>query len=252
MYRVSRSNWARRFFYLLTVALLTGPRVGATTLSGQDRITIDDARPVKAAVAQLEQKYGWIITYEDPPFVHPDDLDDLTVGPSGGKRALTPKRRRLVVELPPGTSATQRNRSVVQAVLDANETSNPSQRFQLLESDLGFHVIPGFARNQSGQVSHVAAVLDTRVTMQVTDVPALDVLNELCLKLSGPGNPRIDLGTMPGGLLRTRRVTVAITNAAARDVLVEVLRQLGVPLTWRLLYSPSAPQAYFLNLVAPG
>ena len=252
MDRVWLSNGTDRFFFLLTVALLTGPGFGATTLSGQDRITVDDPRPVKAAVAQLERKYGWIITYEDPPFVHPDDLDDLTVGPSGGKRALTPKRRRLVVELPPGTAATRRNRRVIQAVLDANETSNPSQRFRLLESDFGFHVVPAFGRDQSGQVSQVAVVLDTRVTMQLTDVPALDVLNELCLKLSGSGNPRIALGTIPEGLLRTRRVSVTITNDRARDVLVEVLRQLAVPLTWRLLYSPSAPQAYFLNVVAPG
>lgn len=253
MYCAWRSSGTRLVFLLMTVTLLAGPSFGAAPLSGQsDRITVDDPRPVKAAVAELERKYGWIITYEDPPFVHADDLDDLTVGASGGKRALTPKRRRLVVELPSRTAVTRRDGTVIQAVLDANEKSNPSQRFRLLQSDFGFHVVPAFGRDQSGHVTPVAVVLDTRVDMRLANVPASDVLEQLCQKLSGSQNPRIAIGTVPEGLLRTKRVSVTVTNARARDVLVDVLRQLDVPLTWRLLYSPSAPQAYFLNVVAPG
>jgi hypothetical protein len=253
MYRVWLSSGTRLVFFLTAVAVMTAPRFEAATLIGQNRITVDDPRPVKAAVAELERKYRWIITYEDPPFLHLDDLDDLTKpGVSGGKRALTPKRRRLVVELPSGTNAGRRDRRVIQAILDANEASNPSQRFRLLESDFGFHVVPALARDQSGQVTQVAVVLDTRVTIQLTNVPAFDVVNELCLKLSGSGNSRVLIGTIPEGLLRSKRVSITNKNDRARDVLVELLRQLDIPLTWRLLYSPSTPQAYFLNLVEPG
>src|SRR5262245_24782124 len=34
------------------------------------KISVEDPRPVSKAIETLEDKYGWIITYEDPRYVH--------------------------------------------------------------------------------------------------------------------------------------------------------------------------------------
>jgi hypothetical protein len=41
-------------------------------------ITVQDARPVAKAIQELEKRYGWQITYEDPPYSHYSDLTDAT------------------------------------------------------------------------------------------------------------------------------------------------------------------------------
>ncbi len=35
-------------------------------------------RPVAEAVRELERRYDWQITYEDPPYVHYSDIVDVT------------------------------------------------------------------------------------------------------------------------------------------------------------------------------
>src|SRR3984893_19497801 len=41
-------------------------------------LTVQDPRPVAAAIQELEKRYGWQITYEDPPYVHYSDLTDVS------------------------------------------------------------------------------------------------------------------------------------------------------------------------------
>src|SRR5215468_1045698 len=42
------------------------------------KLSVDDPRPVAEAVKQLQEKYGWVITYEDPRLVNESDLLDET------------------------------------------------------------------------------------------------------------------------------------------------------------------------------
>ena len=41
-------------------------------------ITVQNPRPVAKAIEELETRYGWQITYEDPPYVYYGDLTDVT------------------------------------------------------------------------------------------------------------------------------------------------------------------------------
>jgi hypothetical protein len=41
-------------------------------------ITVQDPRPVAKAILELEDRYGWRITYEDPPYMHCSDFTDAT------------------------------------------------------------------------------------------------------------------------------------------------------------------------------
>jgi hypothetical protein len=42
-------------------------------------LTVRDPRPVAKAIEELDTRYGWQITYEDPPYIHDSDIPDVTV-----------------------------------------------------------------------------------------------------------------------------------------------------------------------------
>ena len=75
--------------------------------AARDHISVNDPRPVACAAETLEKKYGWTITYEDPPYVHESELVDVTdkvrrdldkFEPGKAPRVLIPKGGTLTVE----------------------------------------------------------------------------------------------------------------------------------------------------------
>src|SRR5690348_7663713 len=107
---------------------------GRPLADAQDRPTIlsaDDPRPVAAAVLTLESLYGWAITYEDPRYVHPDDLRDVTwqvrrdMAPDlligRAPKVLIPRGGKLTASygVSAGTGRPHRAEDAIQQVLDA-------------------------------------------------------------------------------------------------------------------------------------
>src|SRR5690242_18095603 len=43
------------------------------------KLTVEDPRPVAKAIETLEGEYGWVITYEDPRYVHDSEVADVTL-----------------------------------------------------------------------------------------------------------------------------------------------------------------------------
>jgi hypothetical protein len=73
----------------------------------RENLSVNGARPVKLAAETLEKKYGWIITYEDPPYAHESELIDVTekvrrdldkFKPGEAPKVFTPKGGQLAFE----------------------------------------------------------------------------------------------------------------------------------------------------------
>src|ERR1051326_6000590 len=47
--------------------------------TNQMKLSVEDPRPVAKAIEMLEEKYGWVITYEDPRYVHESEIADVTL-----------------------------------------------------------------------------------------------------------------------------------------------------------------------------
>jgi hypothetical protein len=57
-------------------------------VAGEPRsITVESGRPVAAAVKELEARFAWPITYEDPPYAHADEIVDVPLRSAGIRRA---------------------------------------------------------------------------------------------------------------------------------------------------------------------
>src|ERR1700744_794113 len=70
-----------------------------------ETLTVNDPRPIAEAVRTLEYKYGYVITYEDPRYIHPDDLQDTHRHTTAGKRIFIPRETTLTLDLPPVVTA---------------------------------------------------------------------------------------------------------------------------------------------------
>src|SRR6266850_1436693 len=44
----------------------------------RETLTVNSGRPVAEAAWELEKKYGWVITYEDPIYVNSGEIVDVT------------------------------------------------------------------------------------------------------------------------------------------------------------------------------
>jgi hypothetical protein len=62
------------FTLVIFSALFVFDLLGADALV----LTIEDVRPIAKVIEELEHRYGWAITYEDPRLIYQGDLVDDT------------------------------------------------------------------------------------------------------------------------------------------------------------------------------
>jgi hypothetical protein len=226
-------------------AALFGQVIPSRTIS----LSIRSGRPVAEAVNQLQTIYGWVITYEDVPVMHPDDIVDHTVREIDGYRALD---QRIVAfdmhNLPQPQDVTD-PAMVIESVLKAHQDANGIGQFEVRRSGNIFHVVPRTVRDLTDQTVNVQPILDTRVSFPAQERSALELLEVLCAALTDQTQHPISLGIIPvSHYFSAMRVTFGADNEIARNVLVRLVRAFpDGELTWNLNYGIFR-QEYALNL----
>lgn len=224
-------------------------------------LSVQDPRPVAKALEELESKYGWVITYEDPLYVHPSETADVTaqvrkdVGkfrngeaprvliPSGGSLAIT-------YDVMSDTKLPVDRDAVIRKVLNANQSGGVA-RFRL-EREKGsemLHAIATVNKNASGALVPHTAVLDAVISVSQGDRTSLQTLEAICEAVSGATGTQVVVGTVPIGLFMNHRDNEVVVNQKARDVLVQTLERTGgrTNLSWQLFYDPGM-KTYYLNI----
>ncbi len=216
-------------------------------------ITVQDARPVAKAIQELEKRYGWRITYEDPPYSHSSDMPDVTpsvqegssVAP-GANRVLGPKAAILSFPLP---ATNQDELSTVEAVVNIYNESHRRFEFAVVRGARLLHVVPRKVTGLSGNLEPVKPVLDTVITIEPRERTAIALLEEICKKVSIATNTDVDLGTVPMNMLAQTKTSIGGSGRTARSILEQLIVETGarLSLSWRLLYGPD-DKGYALNI----
>jgi len=243
----------------------------ASAQSPVDIIQINEGRPLDMAVGQLNQRYRYMVTYEDVP-PDPDSEVLTTVHPpnafhSDEVHARAPKTGPVTFrvarpsKMEPGKPdvALVIHAEVVSAAEDLvaqyNASGNPGQ-FKVIDDGKYVHVVP-FERKVRGKMTPFEPVLDTRVTItpaEETTMTCMQAMNNLFVKIYQARNISVVRGMVSmDGLFRSE-CQVSGANVKARDVLKSILEQMdsyGVrrPLysnVWSLLYDVNF-NAYFLS-----
>ena len=251
---------------LVSTALLTGVSANARgQTTDVNVLSVNDPRPLEAAVLSLIRKYDVSVTYEDPRYEYSGEMRDIT--DQVNKSSKPPKVRTIIpiggllqasyaVSRQSGQLASPAD--AIHAIVDAQNANAMGGRFAVQQSGDTFHIVPTEVRDSNGAWINQQSVLDTRITFSSIDGESAESLVESVLKeVSSVSGQKLLVGLFPigptavgGGGYHTK---VEAKNEPARDVLMSLLHSISPRLTWVLNYDPSDHSYYFnvMTIAAP-
>ena len=170
-----------------------------------------DRRPLETAAETVERTYGWIVTYEDVPYMFSGDTDDVSDSICRSNCDQI-EHRTLVPRSTPYAYSLDENKAkegelgapvVIAALLDAHNRSGNPGKFHALAvrvpgGPMVFHLIPHEMRDEHGQPKAYRPLLDTRITLSPGKRSLDAILDEIEAKLQAATG--VEFMTAPNGL----------------------------------------------------
>jgi len=223
-------------------------------------IHADGPRPLLLALDALQEKYGWIVNYEDAEYPANSGLSPNP--PSQSPHIHANVRRRggggFSVEFNVGPTPDSRpdEYSVLTAVVNAYNEGNATAQFELRtknEKDASFDVVGVGIGGQGNEIATQQPILDLSIMLATELRTVEETIASICQKLS----ERSKVPVIPGEISndvhgRSTRPTIAVggVGVPARTLLSRTLTFMGDGMGWRLLYDSSSKN-YELNVIGP-
>jgi hypothetical protein len=242
-----------QFWLLLQTGYVpsAGPaRPGSERLK-PEKLEVEGVRPLAMAADLLERKYGWQITYEDPPYLFPGDVargaDPASRPASRG--ALLPRPGRISIDclIAPSSGQPADPAALLEALIRDHAARRNAGRFRLLRSGPVYQMVPDRVAGLDGRLRRTVPLLDTMITLAPKDRSVLETVREICSALDSPPDIRVSPGMIPEEPATRRRVFLGVAREKARDVLLRIPGTTKETLVWRLYYDPAGKQ-YLMNL----
>jgi len=235
--------------------------VAATSIDAgeaDERLFVENGRPLAEAILMLEKRFRTVITYEDPPYVYRGDIADVTEStrrdldkypPGKAPRVFVPTGGRLefvIVQRPDGPPDA---RDTLENLVSEYALTIPAARFRIGTSANAFHAIPISVRNPAGRLSSQTALLDAAITLPAKERNGVQAIRDFCAEVSRMTHTRVVDGTMPSQLAAYNHTYSFPRATNARVVLTQILKSFegAPPLSWRLLYDPTM-KMFVLNI----
>jgi hypothetical protein len=234
-------------FRLRHVLLAAGLVIASmsTASATPDILTVRDPRPVAKAIEELNNRYGWQITYEDLPYAQMSAMPDVTPAveesAAGATRTLATSGS-LTFALP---SAHQAQPGMIEDLVKAYNASSSGNAFAVVHGAKLLHVVPQKVIGVSGEAAR--PVLDTAIKVEPKDRTALELIEEVCNKVSAAAHTNVVVGTVPTNMLINQHTSLGGSGAPARSILESLVLELGAPVSWQLFYDPEY-KLYALNI----
>ena len=234
-------------------------------------MVVRNVRPLAEAMEALGNQFHLPITYEDPPYLFPGDIEDITsrvMRPEAVAHLLATGQRLPVLmgmkerELKFGyafpansQSSDSQVRAAIQSALDAYNSGYPPGIFELRHAGGRFHVFPKMVKDKSGKYIPWTSLLDLPISVEVKERRADEFLQVLCFAVSRAGqNPfHFGNGVVSNGLIQ-QRTSLGGQNRPARELLLAFLTELesrdsdrSYKNSWAVLNDGSS-RAFALNL----
>ena len=215
-------------------------------------IEVIDGRPLAKVVRELESRHEWQITYEDPIYEDPNQLEDVTAlarrgtVPPGAPRLLVPRNRLFRFEY--NNVATARPQEVLQALLKRYNSDSFVDAFRVIQQGSFYHVVPETSLNAKSTPVERRSRLDVQVTVDDRERTAYEMLRAVLKEVSAVIGSEIGLGLVPMNVLQSQTVRGGARNENARDVLVRTLAATKVRMSWQLFCDPGALKLCAFNI----
>lgn len=234
---------------------VTGIVGACAALYAADTITVQHVHPLGALALELQNRYGYAVTYEEAPF---DPAILRTSQLSNGRSFLSAPIVSFVFHMPDVTVGqpfpAEVNRVpaglpdvVLPLIAEYNERAGNGATFSAL-FDGGYAHIVQTKRLVNGKAEPFQPILGTLVTMEVREASCSEALDSLLAQVGAARGARIVTGMTPIGPLMRHQCSVKVSGLAARNVLASILAQAGTVdgqpslktlYSWALLHDPT-------------
>jgi hypothetical protein len=206
-------------------------------------VAANSPRPLLQTLDALQQKFGWVVNYEDPRYLSPMDYVDVT---GDETRPQVPAGGSFTVDV----SAKAAEADTLRLVVDSyNQSKNPG-RFEVRAGEQNrFYVVGTGAHDGKGSISAQQALLDISVTIPTRQRTIAETINLVCGAAAKRAHTTVTLGVSPRNFLEHTPAKIGGNKVPARDLLLQCLAATHRNLYWRLLFDPSS-KGYFLNIHA--
>jgi hypothetical protein len=240
--------------FIFVLGSIFGPDVRGTSANQTDEISVIDPRPLASAVWALEKRFGWTITYEDPPYEFAADIQEVT---SSVRKDYDPSKPKVFIPrggrftFPVNDNAdTSPPSEVLVALLNSYHASGYPGEFRIISGGKTFHVVPTMSNNARGIPEARRSHLDALVTITERERTVFDMVQTILNTVTASGGHRGGIGTVPLNLLAQTKLRGAANNEMARDVLVRTLAATQRNLSWQLFCDPGVEPSCALNVHA--
>jgi len=234
---------------LAFLVLFAGAASGALQQDETVTIHVSDARPLASAIKEIEDRYGWVITYEDPRYVDASDVEDVTWRRKDldfTKKVLAPRGGPFSFRypVPAGVDAPDASALLGKLLEEYHRTGYPGV-FRLARTGSVFHIVPSASRNTLGQLEPWSSPLNARISIANNERTAFDMLEAIAAAVSRSGSVKVGVASAPLNLMMGVRVQGGARNERARSVLLrtleaamQTLEATNQRLSWTLLCVP--------------
>jgi hypothetical protein len=194
-----------------------------------ERLSVNDPRPLSAAVALVERRCHCAITYEDPLW----KSDDVALsGPHWP--AMIPKGGLFTFDAPDlaATTPAQMAAAMTEVVRAFEQSESGRGAFRVTNDTTAVHVVP-----------RPGSILDTPVTI-MRSRRLDDVVVVVLAEVERASGQKVSLATFPMNFFNQHRVEIEAKQEPTREVLVRALAASGRALSWRLFFDATMRQYY--------
>jgi hypothetical protein len=226
------------------------------------RINAEGERPLLRALDALQQKYGWIVDYEEPQYsADADRAEDAASSPP--RRHANPRNGRpeafsVEFTVGPTPDSTPDESSVLTTVVNAYNEGNAVVQFELRDENNSanekdrqrerrFDVVGINERDHQNDGQSQPPILNLPINLRTEPRSAAQTILAICDRVSEKSKTSIAVGAIDGNL-SGKQVAVGGSGVSARTLLSSTVTSVSERLFWRLLYDSSSKN-YELSLV---
>ena len=245
-----------KFFQIIVAGIYSV----CATAYGADTISIQHGHPLSALAIELQERYGYAVTYEEAPF---DTAKLQSTKLANGVSFLSIPPMSIVFQVPAMTVGATLPAALnripaglpdVMLPLVADYLQADGAMFSVLFEGGYAHIVPV---NQvvNGAAQPFQPILGTMVAMSVKGSSCSQALDSLLAQVNTARGVRVVRGIVPIGPLMGHICSLNVNNLPARDVLASILHQAGAGggdpnlkarYSWALLHDPNTDK-YFLS-----
>lgn len=191
--------------------------------------------PLAEVALLLEERFGCMVTYEDVPYCHPDDMIRDEVG------RIIPRGGRILVQYQLDDSL----REIINRVLEVHIRSGYPGVFALEECAGGYHIVPRSFRNAYGVMEERLPLLNTKISLPSETRSGVQLVEDIMLALSVARRESIGMGMLPINAFIQHVSMGKVLKGKAIDLLVDLFREMKLRLSWQFLNLPGKAEFLF-------